>query len=208
MCLEALAVGLTLAGTAASAKAASDTGAAENSAANAELQRQAQFQQQGKQLFNQSLGQSTPQVAKQQLQQGTNQALQQYQNIQSIPLTNQPTTAEQTTRNQLFNQSAAPLQGYNNFSMQQAIQNLLAQQNLGVVSGNAQASAGVLPLELQQAAQSQQGLAGLGSLLSSAGGLAGIYGAYNGGGLFGKGSPWFSGNGVGSTGPFGFATPH
>jgi len=84
--------------------------------------------------------------------------------------------AGQDALNQQGQQANAQLQGYSNVPLQQGLNNMNANNQLGVISQNAGDWASILPLQLQQASQSEAGLSGLGSLLSTAGGVVGLSG--------------------------------
>jgi len=175
---------LGLGGFGASEAASSMEGNAENQKLQAELARQKQYGQQGRNLFNQSLGQSTPQAATQQITQGAQQALGVGRPASQIPfgVSTVPLPGQQGQRAQgqlgatlgAGQQSNATLQGYGNYGLQQWLKDQSIGSQLGVNNMNAQRSAQVLPMELQQASQSQQGLASLGKLLSAAGLLTGL----------------------------------
>lgn len=186
-------VGLALAGVGAgiSEKASSDERDSMNNVMNQEQAQQQQYQKQATSVFNNSLANSTPAKANQQIGQGANQALQEYTKLQASPLSSATSplglstpqgaivnSATQANR-ALQNQSAAGLQGYNNWNTQQNVSNTLSNANLGLISGQAQQAAAYLPQELSLAQNSEQGLAGLGSLLGSAGQLVGVGSATN-----------------------------
>lgn len=187
MGLETLAAAASIIGTGLSVAGAETAKSRMNSAANAELERQAQFQKQSTALFRQSLGQSTPQAAQTQLGQGQTAAQAELAKVAQQPLglampTQQQTgnvvgTKEQGARSKLMTQAVAPNLGYSEYGLQQSIQNLLNQQRLALIGQQSGMSAGVLPIELAQAQQSGSTLSGIGSLLSTAGYLGGMYGA-------------------------------
>jgi hypothetical protein len=163
-----------------------------NAAAAAELERQQGYQKRASSTFQESLGQSTPEAAQRQIGQGSEQALREYQTLANAPLSvsaasqnvapTQNSTVD-TARNQQYDKMMGGLnaanQGYGNYTLQQYLKNLQAGSQLGIIGSEAQASSGVLPLELQDASQSWSGLQGIGSLLQAAGGLMGLYGAVN-----------------------------
>lgn len=193
-CGTLAALALTGAGAGAKMYAGQQEQNAMNNATNAELQQQQQFQKQGSQIFQNSLAQSTPQAAQQQIGQGV-------QNIAgatqasalppvSLPQTGPTSNAArvsysgQDAQNQRGAQANAGLQGYGNFTLQQGLKDLSANSQLGLLGNQAAASERVLPYMLQQAANSQAPLAGIGSLLGTAGQLVGIgslTGAFGGG---------------------------
>jgi hypothetical protein len=182
-CGTLVALGLMGAGLGASEGASVMEGRAMNSKAQNELARQRAYQHRGMGVFNQSLGQSTPQAAQQQIGQGQRQALQSSQ-MSALPLMALPSApnepfssvanaASGAESNRAIGSNAA-LQGYSNYGLQQYLKDLSAGSQLGLISNQAQQSENVLPVELQQASQSQQGLSSLGQLLSAAGMLTGI----------------------------------
>lgn len=185
---------LTVGGGAAGVVASSDERNAMNQATENELNRQQQYAKQGQSIFENSLNQSTPQAVQNQIGQGTQRALAGYQQLQNqqVPGFQQgltqvnPSKSFNATENALTNakigqqnNAGAALQGYQASGVQQGIKDLSARTGLNQIGSFAQASENVLPLELQAAANSRSGLAGLGSLASTAGGLMSLYGAIN-----------------------------
>lgn len=156
-----------------------------NAAASAEAQRQAGYQKQANQVFQTSLAQSSPGTAQQQMQQGQDKAQAQYQKLESIPLstsaapfqTGQNGQSMVQGQTQLSNNAQAKLQGYSEWDLQQAIKNLTANQQLGIINTNASRSAGVLPYEIQQAGHTGDMLSGIGGLFGAGGSVLGTYGA-------------------------------
>ena len=176
----------TVGGATAGVIASSDERNAMNQATQNELNRQQQFTKQGKSIFENSLSQSTPQAVQGQIGQGTQRALAGYQQLQSqqVPGFQQgltqinPNKSFNATENALTqakvgqqNNAGAALQGYQQSGVQQGIKDLSARTGLNQIGNFAQASENVLPLELQAAANSRSGLAGIGSLLNTAGGV-------------------------------------
>lgn len=153
-----------------------------NRSINAELGRQQGFTKQAQNVFNQSLAQSTPQAAQQQIGQGTQQALRTIGQAQSVPAAfSVPSfgvvnTGQQQTKQDLSNQASASMQGYGTYSLDQALKDLQARSQLGVISGEAASSAAVNPYEIQAASQRGAPLQAAGSLLGTLGTLGGIYG--------------------------------
>ena len=77
-----------------------------------------------------------------------------------------------TGANNASNQNAAGAQGYTDWGVKQALQNLKARSKIGQNNMFSQQSEQVLPLELNSASQSQEGLKSFGSLLGDVGGIA------------------------------------
>ena len=84
--------------------------------------------------------------------------------------------ARQNATNAAGQQANANLQGYSNYGFQQGLKDLSANSQLGLIGNQARSAESVLPYELQSAANADSGLASLGSLLGTAGSLAGLYG--------------------------------
>lgn len=153
-----------------------------NSDTSAELARQKQYQNQASNVFDQSLNKSTPQAANQQIGQGQQQLAGLINQVQGVPLSaSMPSFGDTNSQTQqakqgMSNKAASTLGGYGNFGLQQNIKDLQANSQLGLISGQARQSANVLPYELQQAQNSEQGLQSIGSLMSMAGMLAGLGG--------------------------------
>lgn len=185
------------AGTSMAAQAAARDKA--NQDVNRELQRQKGFQQHGKETFVTSLGKSGSDVAKQQIDTGAQQHLAEYQKAQALPSAiSQPGQLEapsqnvhQQAENTYVNQQGqarAQLGGLTDWQTQQWIKNLRAQQQLAQNSNFAHGSQNVLPFELEQAAHSQDTMAGIGTGLSALGALGGGIGGLMGSGLSAAGS--------------------
>ena len=190
----------SLAGTGASVAAASAQQDEMDKAVRQQLLQQKGFQKRGTELFQASQQKSTPRAAQQQIGQGEEKAKQLYAQLQSVPMATlaspsvTPANAAVDTQRQaeygrVIGAPNAALQGLTDYNLQQWIKNLQAQTGLGVNSLLSQNAASVLPYRIQDASTSQQGLQGLGSLLSTAGNLAGMYGASRGGGFLGTRKP-------------------
>ena len=153
-----------------------------NNLTGQELTRQKQYQNQASDVFNQSLSKSTPQAANQQIGQGQQQLAQLINQVQGVPLSaSMPSfgdvnSSSQQAKQGMSNTAASNLGGYSNYSLQQRLKDIAAQSQLGVISGNARQSSNVLPYELQQAQNSEQGLQSAGSIMSDVGMLAGLGG--------------------------------
>jgi hypothetical protein len=163
---------LSLAGAGTQEVASSNAQDAMNGVTQNEINQQNQFAQKGKQVFQQSLGQSTPAAANKQIQQGTQQAANSITQAQAVPL-----SAQESARQGLSNSAASNYYGQSNYPLQQYLKDLSANSQLGVIGNQSAQVARNFPVYLQQAQQSQNGLAGIGSLLGTAGGLLGMYSA-------------------------------
>ena len=188
--LEIAGVVAALAGTGMQVEGSQESKSAENDVVSQQLAQQAAYQKQGQGVFEQSLAQSTPQVAQKQMQQGTQNALGEYNKLQAVPMTassaalpssTTPGAQRANTASQALisnsQQAAAPLQGYNEYALQQRLKDLSANSQLGQISDFSRASASTMPAQMQDAQSEGQGLSGLGSLLGTVGGLMGLYGA-------------------------------
>lgn len=190
--LEVAAIGAMLGGSGMQLAAGQAEKNAMNQATEAELKRQQDYARKGQAAFEASLAQSRPQAVEEQMKQGTAQAAAEYAKVQQnqLPGLSQgtaqitPNAQLAATENALVsgrvgqqNAAASALQGYQASDVAQSLKDLEAKTRLGQISDYARASERVLPLELQAASQSQDTLKGIGSLLSTAGGLAGLYGA-------------------------------
>lgn len=162
-----------------------------NQAVASQLAQQQQYQKQGQSLVNENIAQNTAPQADKDISAGTNNALSEYAKVNAIPLTTSSSNGaiggaqgkdsiigqDASNKVGLNNSSAAPLQGYNDWQVQQWIKNLQTNTGLSQIQRNSQNSASVLPLQLQSAQNSENGLSGFGSLLNTGGGLLGTYGA-------------------------------
>lgn len=153
-----------------------------NDATRAEIERQRQFQDETRKKFSASLAESTKPVAEQQIQQGTNERLQGYQQLQQIPLeTGVPIQGQSNVRNVVdagnigvLNRSRAKLGGNDLWLLDQSVKNLRADQALAQINQNAQISQSLLPGELERASQKGAGLQTAGQLVGLLGNLYGM----------------------------------
>lgn len=188
MGLEFLAgLGLAAAGTGLSVAGAQQSQSAMNDKAKAELINQQGYSQRSKAAFDNSVTQATPDVAKKNIDTGAASSLANYINLQQQPTGSQgssytdPVTQAKTSATiGQSNQARSALQGYSTWAMDDYLKNLAVKQQQSIIGQEAGLSAGVLPLELQQASQAGAGLQAGGSALSSLGSLAGLYGVYGG----------------------------
>lgn len=189
-----IGLALSAAGTVAQSSAASATRSAEDKATDSQLQQQLALQGKATQQFNQNLPGNTVQSAQQQIGNSAGNSKQLYAAAQAQPT---QTSANPLTLNPVVqarfdagtqNQGNASAQnaGYSQWGVNQAIQNMLAGQQLGLINNQSQSLANTLAPNLNQAGQSQAGLTGLGSILGTLGtavGVGGTLGAKQG--LFG-----------------------
>ena len=189
--LEIAAIGTMLGGSTMQMAAGQAEKNAMNDATGRELKRQQDYARQGQAAFEASLAQSRPQAVEDQMKQGSAQAAAEYAKVQQnqLPGLSQgtaqitPNAQLAATENALVgarvgqqNAAASALQGYQSSDVAQSLKNLEANTRLGQISDFAKSSERVLPMELQSASHSQDTLKGIGSLLSTAGSLAGLYG--------------------------------
>ena len=155
-----------------------------NEVVKQQLQSAEGFQQQATPEFQKSLGATGAEASKRAIVAGSQEALQGYKDVASLPET---TAASPILSDALVNartqarvgqsqQANAALQGYQNLTLQQFLANQRAQQNLGVIGGLAGSRAAITPYQLQGEQNRGQQLASVGSLLGTAGTLAGVYG--------------------------------
>jgi hypothetical protein len=142
-----------------------------------------EFQRQATPEFQRSLGESGAEAARRSLTAGEQTALRGYKEVGGFPTTapspfleDALVSARTQARIGQSERANAALQGYQNVAVQQYLANLRAQQNLGVISGLAGSKAAITPYLLQSAQNEGQNLAAVGSLLGTAGSLAGVYG--------------------------------
>lgn len=184
----AFAVGAALSavGTGAQVAANRRARAAQERQVSQEVERQREKQKRGSALFEQSLVQSTPEVAQRQTAEGEQQRLSAYERLRGIPMSSQDispssssTVVSDTQRGQEIKQgeqARARFYAPSEWELRQQIKNLRTNQALGLLSQEASGSQAILPYELQDAARSQDTLAGIGSLMQTAGALTGLYG--------------------------------
>lgn len=170
----------SLAGTGVSIAAQQEQKSRMEKAVRAQLSQQNQYQKKASATYQQNAQASSPKAVQQQIASGTSAAKQLYNQLQSIPLTSvgAGNGEDQIVRDSMAASHAAPLAGMQAFDVNQLIRNMTTQARLGVGANQSQIAASVLPYQLAGSANSE--LAGLGSLLSSAGNVAGIYGSTHG----------------------------
>lgn len=182
----------TLAGTEMQVAATQKSNHAQDAALNQELLRQDAYRKRAQEEFARSMAQSVPTVAKQQIGQGQETYKGAYGRAENVPLSASATASPLqrsasvvNTQREKANQERSDLaranvMGYNEWDMQRAIKNLLAQQQLAQTANFAQGSSRILPMELQHAQHEGDNLAGIGSLLGTAGAVMSL------GSLFGS----------------------
>lgn len=176
----AVAAALTAAGTGAQMAGASSAQHSMNSKMAAELQRQQEWQKQASNTFAQSLAQSGPDTAQAQMKKGSEDKLAAYNQLGAQPAVfSQPGLAvsgpvqsmSQGTTLANSNTVRANLGGLDEWSLNQMIKNIRAQQQLGLIGANSRQSASLLPGELNNASHAGDDLSGIGSLIGSLGKL-------------------------------------
>lgn len=173
-------------GTGLSIAATQEDASAMNRTAQNALNEQAALQNKSTRVAQTSAQQSTLPAAQKSMATGQQNAQAQYAQLQGASPASTGLTALDPVRQQqtsdIINQSnaaSARLQGYNQWSLDQALKDLQAKEQLGALSqqsGNLQAA---LPLELQQASHAGDALGLAGTGLSTLGSLAGLYSVYN-----------------------------
>ncbi len=181
---EVLGLALAAAGTGVGMKASSDAQGAMNDQVKNQLAQQQGFQRQSTPIFQRSEAEDTPASVAQKLLTGQQGAANQYQVQGQRPITSigSPLPVDQSRLQgqiQQQRQASAGGQGYQNWALQEWLKNQQANTGLGVVSNLAQQSAATNPILTQLAGQKGANLAGIGSLMSTAGNLAAVYGAVN-----------------------------
>lgn len=195
--LVLLGLALSAAGAGAQIAGSQESSSAMNQAMSNELATQQQFQKQATNVFQTSLGQSSPTSAQADMAKGQQLAMNQYQKLENTPLSGTSAPAPfgsssaqniNAGQKQLSNTAQANLQGYSEWDLQQAIKDLTAKGQLGVIGAQSANAASILPYQLQAASQAGSDLTGIGSLLGAAGGVVGGIGAVGGGwaGLLGE----------------------
>lgn len=175
----------SMVGSMMQAGAAAGASSEMNKAAEHEIQRQSKkFQQPAYNVVRGSIAGAGAPNAQRQMAQGTQKAKEGYARAQQTPLSvNQPGGVTMGTGTPASNAWAdlagalkAPLQGYNEFELQQQIKNLRAAQQLGVIAQLSEQSAKTGPSQIQDAANKWQWLNTLGQSFG-AGGNSGLMAA-------------------------------
>lgn len=165
--------------------AANQETSAMNQDVAAQISREQAYGKKANQVVNQNIQTSAAPNAQAQIAKGAANQLAQYSMLQGQPTTTAPsatpdnrvTSAESGATTSNLNQAAAKLAGYGSWENAQSIADQNTNNQLGVINSQANAWQPVLSSQLSDAQSSQGGEAAAGSLLSSAGGIAGAYGA-------------------------------
>jgi hypothetical protein len=153
------------------------------------LSKQQEYQRQATPVYEEALARSSPAAAQRQIEEESNAARTLYGDTQGgLPLTSplELSPLDKVRVVEAVKQRSVPLatlQGLRGYGARSAVADLDTNINLNAISGLARSSAQSMPYLLQAASQSGAGLAGIGSLMSTAGMLAGIYGAIQPAGL-------------------------
>lgn len=179
----ALSAAGTGVGMAAAAAARSDA----NKAIANQVAAQQKFQQQASAVVQPSIEQSGATTAENQIEAGRRAAEEMYQKVGALPTTASynpiplDQAAQQRVQASVGQQarSQAASQGYKDWGLQQWLKNMDVNRQLGTINTLSAGSAQAAPTLAQLAAGNSANMAGMGSLLSTAGGLAGLYAAVN-----------------------------
>jgi hypothetical protein len=180
-----LATAASAAGAGLEISSASNTANQENQAVANELAQQQQYTRQAQKPVAQNIQASAAKPAQATIDQGAASQLARYSQLQQQPVTNSAsptpqnrvTTASGNAQIDQMSQAAANLAGYSTWENAESINNQNVANQLGVINQESAAAGATLPAQLSQAQSSGQQTAGIGSLLSSAGGAAGTYAA-------------------------------
>ena len=194
--LVPIGLALSAAGTGLGIAGARSSGRAMNRAITSQLQKQEQFQRLATPIYEESFRQATPQAARQQIAGGADMAQALYSRlngpsaVSALPVSDTDMALIRDSVGQR-RQASASLQGLQNFLQTQQLRNQEAQTGLSAIGGLSRASAQNSPFLTQLAGQSGAGLSSIGSLFSTAGTLAGVFGAMQpaGGGSIKPGKP-------------------
>lgn len=179
---EIIGLALAAAGAATSMSAASSAKSNMNKEALAQLKLQEDFKKQAKPVYEESLRLGSPDVARQVAAEGASAAEGRYKAVAGTPGGTSPLPVDEQRVQGIVGpqrQAYAQQQGYSDVALQQWLKNQQASSQLGVISNLASSASGNSGILTQLAGQKSAGQAGLGSLLSTAGNLAAIYGGVN-----------------------------
>lgn len=183
MCYEVLiGTALAAAGTGVSMAGAAQSRKAMNQQVVAGLKRQEQYQKEATPIFNQSLEDSSREKFDAARRAGEAQAQAGYEEQGALPGDKNPLPTDASRAKLQTKQSratAAAGEGYREGFANQGTKNMEANRRLGVISGLAGGSAQTTGILTTLASQKGADMAGIGSLLSTAGSLAAMYGAVN-----------------------------
>lgn len=179
--LTGIGLALSAAGTAASMKAASDSRRAMNNQVRRTMQQQEAFQKQASPYFTDSLDRSSRGAVDADVAASAQEASGMYGRLGQLPTSQSllPSDGRGSAVVGNARANAAQAQGYDAAAFNRWLKNSQVGTNLGVISNLASGAAGTAPLLTQLAGQKSAKLAGMGSLMSTAGNLASIYGGIN-----------------------------
>lgn len=175
--LAAVGLAASAAGTAASMKASSDSRSAMNREVVKAVERQKEFQRQATPIQQESLKGSGREEFESGIESGTRAAQGRYS---ELPNTKSFLPVDESRLSGQLGQARSSMargQGYQNAMFQQWLKNQLVGNRLGVLSNLASSAASMTPALTALAGQTGADLAGLGSLMSTAGNLSMMYGA-------------------------------
>jgi hypothetical protein len=185
--LPVIALALSAAGTGAGMAAASKARSDVNKQIRNQINTQKDFQKRATPVVQESIEQSGADVAGQQFLAGKQNADVLYEQLSTLPQSAsfnpiQLSGADRqrvvsTLKQQRGVQSS--VMGLKDFALQQWLKNMDVGRKLGVINNLSAASSAQAPFLANLAAQNSANMAGIGSLLSTAGGLAGMYAAVN-----------------------------
>jgi hypothetical protein len=180
---ELIGLAIAAAGAGTSIAAAKQSKDAMNDEVNASLLQQQGFQKQATPIFQQSLADSGTDSANKQLKAGAQDAQSLYKTVSQMPsASTSPLPVDEARLQEQVGQArnaASAQQGYSNWALQQWLKNQEAGRQLGTIGGLSQAAGANTGILTQLAGQRSAGMAGIGSLLSTAGNLSSVYGALN-----------------------------
>ena len=187
--IPAIATLASLAGTAASVAGAQQSKRNMNNVLTQNMNQQNELQKASQPIVQKAISQSGAGAAQQALGSGAAQARKSYEQVQGTQLSNaqNPTKSLSTGsiandpylkgQMALGNQQAAQMQGWNQFQLDQAINDLVAKGQLSTIAAQSRNAASTLPLQLQGAQQSGESLYSIGQLGQTLGSTLGAYNA-------------------------------
>lgn len=180
----AIALALAAAGTGVSVAGQRRQQRDMNDALRASLAEQDEYQRKTTPIVEQNIEASGSGPAMSDISMGAQNAAELYRRLQALPVSGEPSPVTdqivQTGLNERVNRAnlaQAGLQGYNEQAFQQWLRNQNVGNQLNVLTNFSRGSAATTPYRIQNAQQRGQDLAAIGSLLSTAGTLGGIYSA-------------------------------
>ena len=177
-CGTLIALASTAAGTGMTMAANAEATDQMNKVTNEQVNRQNEFLKKSRSIVEQNVQANAPTTFQNNLQQGKQQYMDASKSAQAAPLALAApvaggNTADQQARQQMGNQVNADYMGYSRPALETNLGNVMSGARLNTLNNQAQGWANILPLQLQDARNSQQGLSSAGGLVSSFGRLAG-----------------------------------